>query len=638
MFGYLCHPSNAAFCGHWLALMIKKAIFALLCLTFFFSVGGLYIFEINYRIINNLEIIFSVHQMEFLRDNLRKEINIIQADLYLSHSLHRTNIDDFVAHGEALDFLGASCFKCHHGESTMYKLVRLKQGIHEYLENASRVYSLSVYADREQREMAEESAIGTGLQLSKDIDALVSMSSETVSLKASQARQDIARMKNILLGLLIALPLLVLVLAFIFIKRFARSFAVLIQTTEIVKAGELDYIIAEKLPDEFNVLATAFNHMTISLKKQREMFAAEHNRYRVLFESASDAIFIMEGEGEAAGRIIAANQAAAIMHGYTVDELRTLYIQDLDTRESAAHVPARIQQILAGGRLEAMLEHRKKDGTVFPVEVRAGLLESEGRKYILAFDRDVTMRNRTETALQRSRQLAVVGQMAAGLAHEIKNPLAGIKVSMEVLMNELVLAPADKMIFTQIVGEVQRIESLLKNLLNYARTPRPVFSLLALNQQIENTIKNLSMLLKSPEYGAVQRKGLEFVCNLDPALPLIKADASQMQQIVLNLLLNALDASSAGATITVSTRLGHNGSVELIVADRGKGLSEEACAKVFQPFYTTKPKGIGLGLAITKRLVEQHNGEIAIVSVLDQGTVFTVTLPIEQKSKDENLC
>ncbi len=614
--------------------MRKKAIIGFLLLVFFFGVGGWYIAKINASAINNLEKILALSQMEFLRDDLFSKVKIIQADLYLTSSPHSTEIGDFVTHGEALHSLGEKCSGCHHAEPVVQRLTHLKQGIDDYLKMASRVYLLR--ANQERRDREEEQASAAGAQLLGEIENLVVLAPDKFSPKISKARHEILRMKHILLGLVTVAPMLFLVLTFLFVKRFSSSLSVLIGATEKIKAGDLTHIIEAQLPDEFNALATAFNEMAVSLKRQCEMVVAEQNRYKVLFESADDGIFIMEGEGEAAGRIIAANQAAATMHGYTVDELRSLYIQELDTVESAAQAPARIQQILAGGRLEALVEHRRKDGTVFPVEVRAGLLEIEGRKYILAFDRDVTVRNQTEAALQRSRQLAMVGQMAAGLAHEIKNPLAGIKVSMEVLMNELVLSPEDKAIFAQTVGEVQRIESLLKNLLNYARTPRPVFSMINLNQQLENARNNATLLLKSPEYAATNSKGLEFVSNLDPALPMIMADPSQMQQMILNLLLNAMEATPAGGTITLSTRPGRGGTIALIIGDTGKGLSEEACTKVFQPFYTTKPKGSGLGLAITRRLVEEHHGEIEVASVLGQGTAFTITLPVEQKIEEEN--
>jgi len=611
-----------------------KAIFGFILLFFFFGVGGVYIANINAKAIGNLEKILALHQMEFVRDDLLNKVKIIQSDLYLSTTPHNTNVGDFVEHGEALHLAGERCFGCHHTEPVMLRLSRLRQGIDDYLKNASRVYTLR--ANHERRDREEEIASVSGVGLLGEIDSLVVLSSDKISPKIARARQEISRMRNILLGLVTVAPVIFLVFTFLFVKRFSSSLSVLIGATDKIKAGELTHTIEEQLPDEFNALAVAFNEMAFSLKRQCEVVVAEQNRYKVLFESADDAIFIIEGEGEAAGKIIAANRAAAAMHGYTVDELRNLYIQDIDTAESAAQAPARIREILAGKRIEVHMEHRRKDGTVFPVEVRAGLLEIEGRKYVLAFDRDVTVRNQTESALQRSRQLAMVGQMAAGLAHEIKNPLAGIKVSMEVLMNELTLSPEDKAIFARTVGEVQRIESLLKNLLNYARTPRPVFSRIDLNQQLENAMKNAALLLKSPEYAATNRKGLEFVRHLDPTLPMILADPSQMQQVILNLLLNALEATPAGGTLTVSTRPGRAGTVEVMIGDTGKGLSEEACLKVFQPFYTTKPKGSGLGLAITRRLVEQHHGEIEVASVLGQGTVFTLSLPVEQIIEDEN--
>jgi two-component system sensor histidine kinase AtoS len=616
-----------------------KAILGFILLVFFFGLGGIYIAVNNARVIDNLEKVLSLHQMEFLRDNLLDKVRIIQSDLYLAVSPHRTHIGDFVKHGEELYLAGESCFNCHHSEATVQRLTHLKHSIDDFLKKASRVYTFSANYERRNRE--EKTAFASGMQLLGEIDSLILLSSDKTSPKISQARQEVVRMKNVLLGLVTVAPLFFLVFTFLFVKRFSSSLSVLIKATKKIKAGDLTYTIGEQLPDEFNALATAFNDMAVSLKKQCDTVIVEQNRYKTLFESANDAIFIIEGEGETAGKIIAANQAASAMHGYTVDELCAMKIQDLDTDESAAKAPARIQDILAGKRVEALVEHRRKDGTVFPVEVRAGLLEIEGHKYILAFDRDVTGRNQTEEALQRSRQLAMVGEMAAGLAHEIKNPLAGIKVSMEVLMNELTLSPEDKAIFVRTVGEVQRIESLLKNLLNYARTPQPVFCRLDLNQQLENAIKNALLLLKSADYAAAGSKELEFVRNLDPALPRIMADPGQMQQVILNLLLNAMEATPEGGTITLSTKPGREGTVEVAVADTGKGMSEEARAKIFQPFYTTKPKGSGLGLAITRRLVEQHRGEIEVAGVLGQGTTFTITLPIDQidqNNEDEKPC
>jgi len=133
--------------------------------------------------------------------------------------------------------------------------------------------------------------------------------------------------------------------------------------------------------------------MTTSLE---EALLESENRYRMLFERVGDAIFILEAEGEKAGQIVAANQVAAEMHGYAVDELLALNIIALDTPDSAKEAPSRIQRLLNGDWIKAEIMHRKKDGTIFPVEMSAGLLELGNHKYILALDRDITERKRAE--------------------------------------------------------------------------------------------------------------------------------------------------------------------------------------------------------------------------------------------------
>jgi PAS domain S-box-containing protein len=127
-----------------------------------------------------------------------------------------------------------------------------------------------------------------------------------------------------------------------------------------------------------------------------EALLESENRYRMLFERAGDAIFILEAEGEKAGQIVAANQVAAEMHGYSVDELLTLKITDLDTPEGALEAPRRIRQILQGEWIKEEVMHRKKDGTLFPLEISAGLLEFGKHRYVLAFERDITERRKAE--------------------------------------------------------------------------------------------------------------------------------------------------------------------------------------------------------------------------------------------------
>ncbi len=143
----------------------------------------------------------------------------------------------------------------------------------------------------------------------------------------------------------------------------------------------------------------------VSKRRQAEdAIRINEKRYRMLFENAGDAIFILDAEGEKLGRIVAANQAAAEMHGYTISELLALNITDLDTPETAKKAPGRIQSMLKGERIKAEATHRKRDGTTLPVEISAGLFELENHKYILAFDRDITERKLAERALRESEE------------------------------------------------------------------------------------------------------------------------------------------------------------------------------------------------------------------------------------------
>ena len=242
--------------------------------------------------------------------------------------------------------------------------------------------------------------------------------------------------------------------------------------------------------------------------------------------------------------------------------------------------------------------------------------------------------------LQETERLAVVGELAAGMAHEIKNPMAGIKLSMEVLRQDSLLDPEDKEVLFSVINEIDRITDLLKGLLNYARPPKPKMVSLDVNQLLAATIKSARFSLYAPKKKVKEQdRRIEFAQDLSPDLPQIVADPNQLQQVFLNLILNAVDATASIAdrqgVITIQTRQFSSGFVQISIADNGKGIDSESLAKIFNPFFSTKPQGTGLGLAITKRLIEQHNGgSITVAQNPDgKGVIFTITLPVEVEAK-----
>ena len=370
-------------------------------------------------------------------------------------------------------------------------------------------------------------------------------------------------------------------------------------------------------------------------KRMEEELRESEKRYRLLFESAGDAIFIIVAEGENLGDIVEANRAAAKMHGYTIDELLKLnLVKNLDAPDAAKDAPERARRIMNGEWIKAEINHLKKDGTVFPVEISAGLLEFMGRKYILAIDRDITQRKRTQEALHRAEQMKLVGEWAAWLAQEIKNSLAGIRVSVEVLLDELDISDEDKTVVLRSLGEIKRIKTLLKSLLNFAKPTSLQFTTVNVNDLLEQSI---ALLLKHPSYPSGPADEITLSKNFDEAVPLMLADPVQLKEVFFSLLCNAVEAMPDSGTIDVrSVYIKNTNTVAIEISDTGKGLDKKMIDDIFKPFFTNKHNKTGLGLSISRRIVKAHGGSIAVASLPKGRTTFTVSLPLSVEDERRN--
>jgi len=233
--------------------------------------------------------------------------------------------------------------------------------------------------------------------------------------------------------------------------------------------------------------------------------------------------------------------------------------------------------------------------------------------------------------MQRAEQMTVVGQMAAGLAHEIKNPLAGIKVSMEVLKGETYILDRDRQVLSMVIAVINRVNSLINDLLNYARPQEPHFQSISINGLLQQTVTSTTYSLTRPhDENSTKQSSIRCTADLNPDLPDITGDPGLLQQIFLNLILNAIDAMPQGGDITVSSSLAKDaGFVVVNVTDTGPGISDALREKIFIPFFSTKKKGTGLGLAICKTLVEKSGGKITVNKNIEGGGAsFSVFLPI----------
>jgi two-component system sensor histidine kinase AtoS len=610
--------------------MKKKIIIVLSVVSLLFFLGGIYLIRAIDTNASRFDNIIMFHQIEILRERLLLNIRGVQADVYSQGTMHQESTDAVMSHVHEMKNTMQTCFECHHSESVTERLLDLREQVDQYGDALGALLTLKVKTARFRTEQEFAHIIGDSL-VSK-LNTMIVLTKMRLNERTEEAVQEVHRTRTFLLMLVAAGPLLIAVLAFTVIRGVTGPISVLLAATRKLKAGNLEYRI-EGLRDEFGELAIGFNVMADSLKEQVKKIEESENRYRLLFEIAGDAIFILDAEGDAAGNIVAANKAAAAMHGYSHDELLALNIRDIDTPEEAAKVSGRIQRIFNGEWIKTEIHHRKKDGTVFPIEISAGLLKFGEHRYILALDRDITERKQMEQALQRTEHIKIAGELATGLAHEIKNPLAGIKLSIEVLSHSLEknLAGEDKEILSRVIEEIKRIESLIKGLLNFARPPQPQFVNTDVNAVLDSVA---SLVLQNQVRAPGASRSIQLVKDLDGNLPEIMADPMQLRQVFMNLLLNAVDAMKDGGDLCIKTRFdAATQTVRVELSDTGRGIDAAIMGKLFQPFFTTKTKGTGLGLAISKRLVEDNGGEIGVERNAAGGATFIITLPATLSEK-----
>ena len=605
--------------------MKRKIIIGLSLFALVFFAGGVYIIVTIEKTTSKFDRLIELHQVEILREHLLIQIKRVQTDLNLKGTRFARETDVIVRNVRAMHGVVNTCFVCHHTAAVTKKLSEMKEQAMAYEHALNRVMTIRANAARILEE--EEDAYKEGEVLTTMVNSMIMLTSMKLNEKTQSVLRDVSKTKTVLFLLVAIGPLLATGLAFIFIRGFTRPVNVLLDATRKVKTGDLD-VRVEGLTDELGELAGSFNEMAASLKKQLVRIEESEKRYRTLFEKASDAIFVIDAEGANKGRIIEANNAVAEMHGYPIDEILKMKITDLDSPETVHKVPEMVKRILQGEQIKVEIEHRKKDGTIFPVEISAGLLEIGDHKYILAFDRDITERKRTEDALLRTEQIKICGEMAVGMAHEIKNPLAGIKVSIEVLLDEVTLSDTDREVLVKVISEIRRLELLIKALLNFAKPPKPQFSLVDV-QSILDSVTSFS--LKAPSFSPIR-----VLTDYDEYLPKIMADPMQLQQVFMNLILNAAEAMPGGGTLSLKTSHDKSSNaLRVMISDTGKGIGDEEKEKIFQPFFTTKSKGTGLGLAITKRLIEQHGGNITAEKNHPKGTTFTISFPLRRWQEEE---
>ena len=418
----------------------------------------------------------------------------------------------------------------------------------------------------------------------------------------------------------------------LFILIFARSLVKpirhLADAAGKIAAGELDHSIAVKGNDEIGHLAASFVFMTQKLREnmgalrttnealQAHVVTIENLRTYIenILNSITTGIMTVDPEG----RITYLNRTGkSILRLETADCIG----KKIDDLFPAGHF---LRNVMAqdGGTLQA--GDVNVAGRVINLNTDA-LYDQHGRvEGRLAAFEDVTELRQLQKRTQHTDTMTLMGRLAAGIAHEVRNPLGAVKTCAQFLEKNSGLDEKNRHFIELILREAKRMEGLISRLLNYARPDECDAQYADINAVIDNAVELAA--LKANQVNVKVEK------HYASAITGLFIDEKRLSQAILNLLLNAVDATGGSGTISVTTSFAaESQKVRIVIHDTGAGIPKELQEKIFDPFFTTRAGGTGLGLAIVQQIIFEHNGTIAVESLPGEGTAFTILLPVSHR-------
>ncbi len=374
----------------------------------------------------------------------------------------------------------------------------------------------------------------------------------------------------------------------------------------------------------FYVLAFLASFVVEQEKKVRSLLMEKESEFdqldllfRSIVESVDTGIMTIDFEGT----IKTFNRAAEQITGYSLAQVKNRLVADVFP-ECIVTFALQLDKRQSKNRMEVVIEARNGRKVHLGCSL-SPLKDKQNREIgsILIFQ-DLTEIRQMEENLEKSKRLALIGEMAAGLAHEMRNPLASITGSIELLRRNLALKDTDDRLMQIILRGKDQLDNFVRDFLLLAKPIPVVREVIDVNETAVDVLENMKL---SKDW----TNDIKIDCSLAPKVAAF-ANREQLRQVVQNLVLNAVQAMKEGGVLSLATKLmqvNNKEVVEIKVADTGLGIEEKDLKKVFEPFFTDKEKGTGLGLTIVGRIVDGYGGKIEITSRINQGTVCTVRLP-----------
>jgi len=377
------------------------------------------------------------------------------------------------------------------------------------------------------------------------------------------------------------------------------------------------------------------------LRRAEDDLRASEARFRTFVDRATDAFFLLDERLT----VVDVNRQACESLGWSREELIGMQPRDFDAALDEPSIARLAERARTGETITFDTRHRRMDGTVFPVEIRTSMFQQGGRPFYLALARDISERKLAEetlrekdNALQIARtelahvsRLTTLGELTTSIVHEVSQPLGAMVARAAAGARWLAAEPPDiteaRSALDNIAADGKRAREVIARIRALTKRQAPRMELLDVNHKVREVLALAEHELKT--------HGIKLRTELAPTLPGVAGDRVQLQQVLLNLIVNAIEAMSGvhdrPRELTIVSRRSDANAVVVEVRDSGPGLNEEGAKQVFEPFYTTKAQGIGIGLSISRSIVEAHGGRLSASANEPHGAVFRLSLPVAQE-------
>lgn len=626
--------------------MKKKIILSLFALLLFFSVGtGLGVLYMT-STTAELKRLIELYQVEELRRSLIINIQTVQSNLLSVDTPFATDLDSIVLNVLSLEESANKCSSCHHPQKLADRIINMQSIMQDY--EVALSYYLTSRANTSRLLQLKKDAVNTGNKLIEVTEHMSHSATTSLDEKTGAAMANISNVKIILFITVLVTLLLSILVAIRLIRSVTKPVNALVNATRMITSGEYGAAISYKDKTEFGELANHFNAMSTGIKdaydsiqkeiterkQTEEALRQSEEKFRTFFEMSPTGIIIYPIESAPLDRDLSFatfNPAFHNIFGYTREEISGLSISDLSHPEDMGKNLVLYKELLEGKSDGYRMEKRyiTKNGSIIWGYINSTVLrDSQGSpSHIMTILVDITERKKIEEEQLRVQKLESVGVLAGGIAHDFNNIMTSIignialaKMSSGIMKNTYeILADAEEACL--------RAKDLTAQLLTFSKGGAPVKKIVSIAKQLKNSAR-------------IVLRGSDINCEffIPPDLWAIEVDEGQINQVFFNLIINARQAMPEGGTIRISAEnviidkqcglpLLNREYVKVTVKDQGIGIPKENIQKIFDPYFTTKQKGHGLGLSSTYAIIMNHDGYIEVDSAPDAGTTFHFYLP-----------